>query len=339
MFIAKTSQLLLRHAMKFNNKSIFFSGNIQDYFPAHLSALKKTIHIQKYYDQLSFHMIKNHKNVHICYEHIVTEKITKDYNVLIYYWPKNKNEAYFQLMNLLSCFSIGTKIFLIGNNSSGINSASRMLFQWLTLKTLDRAKHSILNAGILLKKPIFIFENFFKTHIYNDISVKTLPGIFDYKNIDSGSKFLASTFSNKMKGPVLDMGCGSGFLSVLLEKNVPNINLTLVDNNIYALASSLATLRINRMNGKILLSDLYSNIFKKFNIIISNPPFHNDLKVNFNIVKNIISNASKYLMINGELRFVTNSCFSYKNILSKHFKKYKILKQNSKYRVYQAFLS
>ncbi|WP_422667248.1 16S rRNA (guanine(1207)-N(2))-methyltransferase RsmC [Buchnera aphidicola] len=338
MFITNTSKLILRHSKIFKYKNIFFSGNIQDTFPSELSTLKTKIHIQKYYNKLQFDLIKKNKKIDICHNYIITHHMTRNYNILIYYWPKDKKEAYFQLMNLFSSLFTGTEIFIVGENNSGVNSASKMLHQWVKLNILDRAKHCVLSHGILIKKSIFIIKNFFHTHIYNNISIKSLPGVFGYKKIDSGSKLLASTFSNQIKGSILDIGCGSGFLSVLLHYYSPNIQLTLIDNNKNALISSLSTLKENNIEGKVLLSDLYSNVSEKFNMIISNPPFHNDLKLNFQITKKIIVYSVKYLRLSGELRFVTNICFSYDNLLKKIFKKYTVLKKNKKYKVYQAFL-
>ena len=46
-----------------------------------------------------------------------------DCDTLIYYWPKNKPEAQFQLMNLLSLLPTGVDIFVVGENRSGVRSA------------------------------------------------------------------------------------------------------------------------------------------------------------------------------------------------------------------------
>jgi len=262
----------------------------------------------------------------------------KKCDTIIYYWPKNKSEAKFQMMNLISCLSINTEIFIVGNNSSGVRSASLIFKNWIQLNKIDSAKHSILISGLLKKKGTFILENFFQEHMWKKLIIKSLPGVFGYKKIDAGSKLLASTFSKYITGKVLDIGSGTGFLSVSLLYCSPNSIITLVDNNIAALKCSQSTLDINNFQGKVVCSDLYSQISQKFDLIISNPPFHYDLKINFNIIEKIISNSRKYLTQNGELRFVVNNFLNFDFLLSKNFKKYYILKKNSKYKVYQAFV-
>ncbi|CAL4326390.1 16S rRNA (guanine(1207)-N(2))-methyltransferase RsmC [Buchnera aphidicola] len=338
MLFSKSSQLMLRHSKKFKRKRVFFSGNIQDSFPIYLSTLKTKINFQKYSDYINFKK-NNVKNINIYNNLLVSDDMVKNCDTIIYYWPKNKSEAQFQFINLISCLPINTQIFIVGDNSSGIKSAPLILKKWITLYKIDNAKHSILMTGLLERKKKFILEDFFKTHVWENFSIKSLPGVFGNKKIDEGSKLLVSTFSKNITGKILDVGCGTGFLSVSLLHRAPNVMITLIDNNIVALKCSEATLDINKLSGRVLCSDFYSNISEKFDLIISNPPFHDDLKVNFDIVKKIVCDSVKHLNFRGELRFVTNSCFNYHFLLKKMFKKYFIITRTNKYKIYQAFLN
>ncbi|QIQ41916.1 MAG: 16S rRNA (guanine(1207)-N(2))-methyltransferase RsmC [Buchnera aphidicola (Microlophium carnosum)] len=336
MLLSKNSQLILRHDKIFKTKKVFFSGNIQDDLPLYLFTISKKIYLQRYNDYIYFK--KKLKNIVIYNNLLVSKEMIQNCDTIIYYWPKDKSEATFQLMNIISSFPIETAIFIVGDNSSGVRSAPLILKKWIQLKKIDNAKHSILMSGFIKKNIVFILEDFFKKHLWKNLIIKSLPGVFGHKKIDSGSKLLASTFSTKITGKVLDIGCGTGFLSAALLYFSPNAVLTLVDSNIFALKCSQATFDANKLKGEIICSDLYSNIFKKFDLIISNPPFHCDLKINFKITEKIIYYSRKYLTIKGELRFVTNSCFNYEFLLKKFFKKYFILIKTSKYKVYQAFL-
>ncbi|QCI17149.1 16S rRNA (guanine(1207)-N(2))-methyltransferase RsmC [Buchnera aphidicola (Aphis helianthi)] len=338
MLFSQNSQLILRHQNIFKNKKIFFSGNIKDELPIHLYSIKTSIHLSTNYN-FDINQKNNLNKLSIYYNLLVSEKIVKNYNTLIYYWPKSKSEAIFQLYNLLSCFSIGTEIFIVGKNSSGVKSVIKILENWVHLSKLESAKHSILFSGILKCKTQFTLKDFFKTHIWENLYIKCLPGVFGYKKIDLGSKLLAYTFSNKINGEILDIGCGSGFLSASLLKKSRNSVLTMIDNKESAIISSRETLYSNQLKAKVFSSNIYSNIFNKFDFIISNPPFHDDLQVNFNIIKKIIINSVKYLKKRGELRFVVNSCFNYDFILNKNFKKYNIIEKTKFYKVYQALLN
>jgi 16S rRNA (guanine1207-N2)-methyltransferase len=63
-----------------------------------------------------------------------------DCDTLIYYWPKNKPEAQFQLMNLLSLLPVGCDIFVVGENRSGVRSAEQMLAEYAPLNKVDSAR-------------------------------------------------------------------------------------------------------------------------------------------------------------------------------------------------------
>lgn len=243
-------------------------------------------------------------------------------------------------MNLMSHVKIDTEIFIVGHNSSGVKSALSILKKWIVLNKIDNAKHCILYSGVLKKRITFILDDFYKIHVWKNLFIKSLPGVFGHKKIDEGSKLLASTFiSNSYYREVLDIGCGTGFLAVSILYYSPNSIVSLVDDNVAALHCSQLTLRANNFTGEIIRSDLYSNILKKFDLIISNPPFHDDLKINFKLIKNIIFKSRIYLKKSGELRFVTNRCFNYHLILKKYFKKYVTLKQTNTFIVYQAFIN
>lgn len=79
---------------------------------------------------------------------------------LIYYWPKNKPEAQFQLMNLLSLLPVGIDIFVVRENRSGVRSAEQMLAEYAPLNKIDSARRCGLYHGRLEKQPTFDAEAF-----------------------------------------------------------------------------------------------------------------------------------------------------------------------------------
>ncbi|QTM69214.1 methyltransferase, partial [Buchnera aphidicola (Hormaphis cornu)] len=181
--------------------------------------------------------------------------------------------------------------------------------------------------------------NFFKTYIWNNVIIQVLPGVFGYHGVDPGSLLLMSTFKANIYGKVLDIGSGSGILSVLLIKqSKKKINLTLSDINSEALISSKKTLKSNNISGNVIASDLFSHITNKFNLIISNPPLHDDLKFSRNTIKELIQQSVHYLHNKGELRIVVSNFLSYSKKIKKIFGNCSILKSTNCFKVYQAFL-
>ncbi len=70
----------------------------------------------------------------------------------------------------------------------------------------------------------------------------------------------------------LEIGCGSGFLSHFVSKKSKNV--IAVDINDSALTFTKTNAKINNVNNiNVKYSNIYSNINRKFDLIISNPPF------------------------------------------------------------------
>jgi 16S rRNA (guanine1207-N2)-methyltransferase len=188
LFFCRNSKLILRHSNIFKTKKVFFLGNIQDELPLYLNSISTKINFYKYNAYINFkENIKNTKNIHVYNDLLISPNMLQNCDTIIYYWPKDKSEAQFQLINLISSLKINTQIFIVGENSSGIRSAPLIFKDLITLNKVDNAKHSLLLSGFLKKQKKFILENFFKTHIWKNFSIKSLPGVFGHKKIDEGS--------------------------------------------------------------------------------------------------------------------------------------------------------
>ncbi|WP_367680811.1 methyltransferase [Buchnera aphidicola] len=281
--------------------------------------------------------IKKYNKKKIFFGVFLPEHFSKICNTIVYFWPKNKQEAIFQIKYLLSIFSISTEVFIVGKNKSGVRSAKGILEEWINLEKIQGKNRCTLFYGKIKKKYLFVLNNFKKSYFWNEIYISCFPGVFGYSGVDSGTLLLLSTLDKKIHGDVLDIGCGSGILSIqilkLLNKN--NININLVDECALSLYSSKLNIKNNNLKASVFSSNIFSRINKKFNLIISNPPIHNDLKLDFFVLKNIIKQSKNFLKKNGELRIVTNSSCFFESYFKKYFKKFFMLKKNKNYKIYQ----
>ncbi|MDD3049525.1 MAG: peptide chain release factor N(5)-glutamine methyltransferase [Candidatus Cloacimonetes bacterium] len=76
------------------------------------------------------------------------------------------------------------------------------------------------------------------------------------------------------KHRILDIGTGSGAIAVTLAKNNPDSFVSAVDISLDALALARENAEINSVdNIEFIHSDIWENINKKFNLIVSNPPY------------------------------------------------------------------
>lgn len=257
-------------------------------------------------------------------------------DTLVYYWPKNKPEALFQLQNLLSLLPVGSDIFVIGENRSGVRSAETVIAEWASLEKIDSARRCGLYHGRLDHQPEFNADDFRQQYQSDGLVIDTLPGVFSRDGLDPGSALLLSTLSPHTKGKVLDLGCGAGVLSVALAKHSPKVRLWLTDVNAAALAASQATLASNGLEGEVFASNVFSDVNGRFDMIISNPPFHDGLQTSLEAANALIRGAAKHLNTGGELRIVANAFLPYPQVLDETFGNHEILAQTGRFRVYRS---
>ncbi|WP_045433803.1 peptide chain release factor N(5)-glutamine methyltransferase [Metamycoplasma canadense] len=118
---------------------------------------------------------------------------------------------------------------------------------------------------------------------------------------------------------VLDLCCGSGFIGLAINKN-KKCNVTLSDISRSAIKQTKLNIKINNLeNCEVIKSNLFNKITKKYDLIVSNPPYLNK-KNKFSkslkwepkkalyakqkglfFYKKILSEAKKYLNKNGYL--------------------------------------
>ena len=138
-------------------------------------------------------------------------------------------------------------------------------------------------------------------YIYDgmDFTFTSDNGVFSKNKIDYGSRFLVETMLkhvNKTQLKILDMGCGYGFIGIVLAKKLDSL-VTLVDVNKRALHLAKENTKVNKVEANIIESNIYDNVSDTFDIIVTNPPIRAGKKV----VESMLLGASSYLQSDGEL--------------------------------------
>ena len=72
---------------------------------------------------------------------------------------------------------------------------------------------------------------------------------------------------------ILDLCCGSGFIGIALKKVFPSLNILQSDISNAAIKQTLINLKINNLKNNVIKSNMFHNIYQKFDVIISNPPY------------------------------------------------------------------
>jgi len=169
--------------------------------------------------------------------------------------------------------------------------------------------HYFTNNNNLKKENIKI-----KSKICNEEFIfNSSAGVFSKKHIDYGTKLLLENINIQLlKGDVLDLGCGIGVVGIVIAKLNKNVKIDMVDVNKQALNLSKENSFLNNVNTNVFESDIYNQILKKYDYIITNPP----IKAGKEIVKKFLLDSYNNLKEKGNLYFVMRKDHGLKSIIS-----------------------
>lgn len=331
--LTPASEVIQRHLEHFTDRHVILAGDIQDELALTLDAASVRVLTNQYHRWKS---LQPSMGDNVQFSATASAEFIQACDTLIYFWPKNKQEACFQLDFLCTHLAEGSQIFVVGENRSGVKSAESIMEGISTLQKIDSARRCGLYHGELEHPTSFDISRWWKGYQIDNIKVHALPGVFSHNELDIGSDLLLSTLTEPMSGNLLDLACGNGVLAAVIGSQNPDMTLTLSDVSASAIDSSIATLEANTLKGKVITSDVYSDIDDKFDWIVSNPPFHDGLNTSYSAVENMILQAPKYLKKGGRLRIVANAFLPYPDLLDKAFGGHELLAKTGKFKVYQS---
>ncbi len=118
--LTPASEVMLRHSDEFIERRVLFAGDLQDSLPAQFEAADVRVHTQQYHH---WQLLNRTMGDNVQFGLTVDPAFVADCDTLVYYWPKSKQEAQFQLCNLLALLPVGADVFVVGENRSGVRSA------------------------------------------------------------------------------------------------------------------------------------------------------------------------------------------------------------------------
>ncbi|QGM81026.1 16S rRNA (guanine(1207)-N(2))-methyltransferase RsmC [Otariodibacter oris] len=326
--LSPESEVLERHLALFEKKNILLFGYIKDHFAEEIRKQSQNVTVfSSYFDYVN--QYDKAKFGLLCEDSA---------DLAVFYWTKNKQECQFQLLQWLSNAPIGQEMLIIGENRSGVRSVEKMLEPFGDIAKIDSARRCGLYHFSLQTQPDFNYNSFWKSYRLQSLNVFALPAVFSSAELDSGSQLLLSTFdkADRLKGKVLDLGCGAGVIGGFLKQQFPKIKLTMSDVHAMAIESSKRTLAENELEGHVIASDVFSHIPERFDLIVSNPPFHDGVDTAYRAVESLILQAKQHLSKGGELRIVANAFLPYPDLLDHAFGSHTLLAKSNKFKVYSA---
>lgn len=113
--------------------------------------------------------------------------------------------------------------------------------------------------------------------------------------------------------------------------------MTAVDVNGFAVEATRRTLAANGLDGEVLAGDVFDGLgARRFDAIVSNPPFHQERAIDYGPAGRLITEAPKHLRPGGRLVLVANAFLPYPELLERAFGGFEVLADDRRFRVYSA---
>ncbi|MBL1435908.1 MAG: class I SAM-dependent methyltransferase [Rhodobacteraceae bacterium] len=161
----------------------------------------------------------------------------------------------------------------------------------------------------------------------------TAPGMFSSGKVDGGSALLAPHLEG-LKGRVADLGAGWGWLAAqALGPDVLEMVLFEAEHK----AVEAAKLNLTDERVRFEWADVLA-LPKQlpFDVVISNPPFHQSRTAEPGIGVGFIHAAAKLLKPKGRLLMVANRQLPYERTLEGAFRKVEMLRQTNGFKLFEA---
>lgn len=175
------------------------------------------------------------------------------------------------------------------------------------------------------------------TFLGQEVIFNTDNGVFSKDRVDYGTNILLNSLENLENiNSVLDVGCGVGVIGICIAKKYKKLNIDMVDVNERAIALTNENIKKNKIsNCNCFISNVYSNVEKKYDLIISNPP----IRAGKAVVHGIAEGAKDKLNDNGMFYAVVQKkqgADSFKKKLEEVYSIVEIVNKDSGYIIFKA---
>jgi 16S rRNA (guanine1207-N2)-methyltransferase len=274
--------------------------------------------------------------------------LDRAFDTVISLLPKSRAAWEQTILDAAIVLRDGGDFFLAGANKAGIKSAARFIERTfgevhvLAYRGGCRVvRASKGEATVLPGSDYYAWQNV-TAHVDEEVlQFVTKPGLFSWQHLDAGTRLLIQALRAhplNRNDRVLDIGCGTGVLTLYAARQAPDGQVTAVDVDCRAVEATRRTLTLNQItNAEVKLSDCGDAVQNQtFSAVVTNPPFHREQATTYVIADQIIRDAARLLETGGRLYLVANSFLKYRPMIETTFGNATILRETTKFKVWQA---
>jgi 16S rRNA (guanine1207-N2)-methyltransferase len=281
----------------------------------------------------------------------------KSFQVVIIELPKGRQLARRWLVEAHALLVDGGSLYLAGANESGAQSMIKDAHELFgNSGILAYKKGSRLARCNKIEEPLYSppdwaldagiapgsWSSYWVELDEDRFELQTLPGVFSQGGLDEGTRLLLHHMPAPFGSSILDIGCGAGVIGLAIARRLyaqgkaPSI--TMVDSSLLATACAQENARRSQIPGiQVQASDLLEGLQgQQFDQILTNPPFHAGVEVNYAISEELIAQSHAALVPGGELILVANRFIRYNMLITAIFRNLRCIYQNRQYHVLAA---
>lgn len=157
--------------------------------------------------------------------------------------------------------------------------------------------------------------------------------LFSRGKLDVGTRFFLEHLPSSMFKNILDLGCANGIVGIKSKQLNPNANITFCDDSFMAIKSAKQNYsKFFKDESKLKWINCYEGDEKNlFDLILCNPPFHQNNTVGDFIALQMFKDAKRVLRKDGKIYVIGNTHLAYPSKLKKLFGNNCVVSKNEKF--------
>lgn len=283
----------------------------------------------------------------------VLPKEQNAWDAVLLQMPKGRRYGRTLLWSAWSALRPDGQLYVAGATQAGANAffadAGRLFgnMQLLGYKKRHRIARSI--RGVDLPNPIP--PEFLESGVAPDephivtvtrpegvLRLATHPGIFSWDALDEGTCLLLDALRIRPGEHVWDVGCGAGVIG--LSAALAHAGKALMtDINLLAVAYAQRNTEQQGLSAgvQVCAFDGIGPQYGRWNLIVSNPAFHEGRQVDTRMADGLIAQARSVLAPGGRLLLVANRFLAYEKKMNLYFQQVRRVLDTPRYHVLEAF--
>ncbi len=247
-----------------------------------------------------------------------------------------------QLIRLQPLLTGKTKIIAAGMVRAMPVSVWKLMEQYIgvTRPSLARKKARLIFVSVnsqqkRAENPYPVYYQLENT----DYQICNFANVFSRDSLDIGTRFLLQHLpKNTAANTIVDLGCGNGILGLMLASNHASAQIYFVDESYMAVASAKETFQsaFTERQATFCVADGLSGFDSKtMDLIVCNPPFHQQNIVGNQIALMMFKQSHRVLRSEGELWVIGNRHLGYHIELKKIFSSCEVIASNDKFVIWR----